>query len=142
MAPGNDSSGQAGGGGTALRLGFSYTGEDVRLDSWYGVDMPTPPSDPVEHGDEAGFWYELHGDGGTLYRRVMHSPIRAHAEVHAEPGSMVHQARDEVSGSFELVVPRLAGARTVALWNSPLDGYGQPARQIAEFELPMAGGVA
>ena len=138
----------AGRGPRALRLIFSYTGQDVRLVGRQRVEMTVPPSDPPA-GDEqglSGFWYELRDDAGqTLYRRVVSNPIPTSTEVLTDdPRRPV--AREEVAGDlqgvFVLLCPETEAARTVALFGSPPEApglrpaaIGMGARKIAEFDL-------
>ncbi|HWS53211.1 MAG TPA: hypothetical protein VN228_03760 [Pyrinomonadaceae bacterium] len=138
----------AGRGPRALRLIFSYAGQDVRLVGRQRVAMTVPPSDPsagAEQG-QSGFWFELRDDSGrTLYRKVMGNPIPTSTEVLTDdPARPV--AREEVAGDvqgvFVLLCPETEAARTVALFSSPPDVPGlrlaaaeMGARKIAEFDL-------
>src|SRR5262245_934678 len=67
----------------AMRLTFSYDGDDVKLISQQRTEMVVPASDPVTgFKKQKGFWAELKNDRDkTLYRRVMHNPTRNDAEV-------------------------------------------------------------
>lgn len=134
----------AGQGPRALRLIFSYSGQDVRLVGRQRVEMTAPPSDPLARQGErlSGFWYELRdADKATLYRRVVSNPIPSSAEVlTGDPRRPV--ARREVSGDiqgvFVLLCPEIEAARTVALFSSPTEASGlrlAAADQIAEFDL-------
>ena len=134
---------------TALRLTFSYNRERVTLDFIRTLEeMPTPESDPLEHDPEAGFWYELRdADNITLYRQVVHNPLRYDAEVYLEEGTIVRQVFDDYADTFDLLVPALATAARIALFSSPLnpETLGEAASEFATFSLatePTEGGVA
>ena len=130
----------------ALRLTFSYNRQGVTLGSIRTVEgMPTPESDPIEHDPEAGFWYELRdADNTTLYREVLHNPVRYDAEIYLEgEGTIVRQVFDNYADTFDLLVPALATATQIALFSSPLnpETLGEAATQLATFSLTN-GGVA
>ena len=131
---------------SALRLTFSYNREGVTLDSiWTLEGMPTPESDPIEHDPEAGFWYELRdADNTTLYRQVLHNPVRYDAEIYLEgEETIVRQVFDDYADTFDLLVPALATATQIALFSSPLnpETLGEAATELATFSLTK-GGVA
>ena len=131
---------------TALRLTFSYNREGVTLDFIRTLEeMPLPESDPLKHDPEAGFWYELRdADNTTLYRQVMHNPLRYDAEVYLEDEeTIVRQVFDDYADTFDLLVPALATATQIALFSSPLnpETLGEAAAELATFSLAK-GGVA
>ena len=128
----------------ALRLTFAYDGSDLWLESEVRLDMPAPVSDPLEHEAEAGFWSELRDSDNTpLYRQVIQNPIRYDAEVYSDESDppIQRQPLDNVSGSFDLVVPDLAEAQTIALFSSPPgpEALGEPATELGVFELHGTG---
>jgi hypothetical protein len=100
--------------------------------------MPLPPTDPIQHGPEAGFWYELRDARNvTRYRQVIHNPLRHEAEVYIEGAPIDRQTRQDRSDSFTLLVPSLEGVTTIALFSSPLNpaNFGAAAEEIARFSL-------
>lgn len=136
----------------AVRLTISYQGDRLELVSRQGVAMQAPPSDPVESfAQRAGFWVDLKDDQDqTLYRRVMHDPIRQDVEVFSPPGTgrTVHRTPvAEPKGVFSVVLPEIEAAQAVSLIGSPLrsaqrdlavelEGVGPgQAREIARFDL-------
>jgi hypothetical protein len=130
----------------ALRLTFSYNREGVTLDFIQTLEeMPTSESDPLKHEQEAGFWCELRdADNTTLYRQVMHNPLRYDAEVYLEDEeTIVRQVFNDYAGTFDLLVPKLATATQIALFSSPLnpETLGEAAAELATFGLAK-GGVA
>lgn len=130
---------------SALRLTFSYSSGGVVLDGVQGLDVPTQPSDPVEHGPESGFWVELlDANNGTLYRKVVENPIRFGEEVFSPEGEIVRQQVGTIAGSFDLLVPQFAELASVALWTSPLnpESFAEAASQFVVFPLENTGGVA
>jgi hypothetical protein len=123
----------------ALRLTFSYSGKGIHLDEIQPLEgMPSPPTDPIQHGPQAGFWYELRdAKNATLYRQVVHNPMRHEAEVYTEGAPIDRQAMEDHAGSFTLLAPSLEGVTTIALFSSPLDPatFAAAAEEIARFSL-------
>ncbi len=129
---------------SALRLTFSYNREGVTLDFIRTLEgMPTPESDPIEHDPEAGFWYELRdADNTTLYRQVLHNPLRYDGEIYSEDEeTIVRQVFDDYADTFDLLVPKLPTARQIALFSSPLnpETLGEAATELATFSLTEGG---
>lgn len=107
----------------AVRLTFTYTGDDVRLVGRQPVEMVVPPADPVSQEAELGSWVEVRsGQEATLYRRMMPDLFRHDTEVFSpDPQKSVSRAPlDDVAGSFSVVVPELDEADHVALLSSAL----------------------
>ena len=132
-----------------LRLTFSYEGSTVRLISSQSIEMKPPPAElePVKKG-QTGFWYELvDAHGRQLYQRVVHNPIRVEDEIFSsEPNApILKQKIEDPRGTFELLIPDVAGAHSVVLFSSPLEPAesGRPAAELARFQLtdkPRHGG--
>jgi hypothetical protein len=132
----------------AVRLTIAYSGDQMELVSQQSVAMKAPPSDPVEPMAElAGFWVDLKDEQDqTLYRRVMHDPIRRDVEVFSPgPQQTVERAPvAEPQGVFSVVLPEMEAAQAVSLIGSPPPQPAgmslgaeepQPAREIARFDL-------
>ena len=106
----------------AMRLTFSYDGDDVKLVSKQTVDMVVPPSDPVKgFARQKGFWAELKGaEDRTLYRQVMHNPTRNDAEVFSDdPEQSISRApAPKRKGVFVVVVPETDKGEAVSLVRS------------------------
>lgn len=129
---------------SALRLTFSYNREGVTLDSIRTLEeMATPESDPIEHDQEAGFWYELRdADNTTLYRQVLQNPVRYDAEIYLEDEqTIVRQVFDDYADTFDVLVPALATATQITLFSSPLnpETLGEAATELATFNLTERG---
>ena len=128
----------------AVRLIFEYEGDRISLVSTQTVEMIVPPSDPYPvMKQESGFWYELKdGDDKTLYRRVVHNPIRRTVELRSDDPDRPF-TRQEVKiplGTFVLLVPDLREARNVALLSSPPGReMVESAQEIARFKLKKGG---
>jgi hypothetical protein len=124
---------------SALRLTFSYSPKGIHLDEIQPLEgMPLPPTDPIQHGPEAGFWYELRdARNATLYRQVVDNPMRHEAEVYTEGAPIDRLTKEDHAGSFTLLVPSLEGVTTIVLLSSPLDSatFGAAAKEIARFSL-------
>ena len=128
----------------ALRLTFLYDGPCVLGESERRLERPAPPSDSLDYEEEAGFWSELRDENNTrLYRQVIQNPIRNDVEVFSDDpdATLQRQRLDVFGGSFDLIVPDLPEARTIALYSSPLDveDGGSAATQLAVFELHTTG---
>ena len=133
----------------AMRLTFSYEGDDVKLISQKRAEMMVPPSDPVKGFDkQKGFWAELKNERDkTLYRQVMHNPTRNDAEVFPEtPGqSISREPAPERKGVFVVVVPDTGKGEEVTLSRSSPEEQGptsglralasKPATEIMRFKL-------
>jgi hypothetical protein len=111
-------------------------GSTSLIDSWT-VDMTAPSSDAlVGYEGQSGFWLEVRGDAGTLYRRVIDNPMQPTVEAPGEDGQMIRRSTDRQTGSFQLTVPQVPGATVLALVGSPADPTaGEPARDLATFEV-------
>lgn len=126
---------------SALRLVFSYEGENVKMISKQRVDMKPPPSDPLTPAKgAAGFWYELTDkEGRTLYRRIKQNPIEYAVEVRSDDPHrpLRWEKGKEVKGEFILVVPVIATAEVLTLFSSPLSAGKEsvPAKELARFLL-------
>ena len=127
----------------ALRLTFSYSPKGIQLEEIQELEgMPSPPTDPIQHDPETGFWYELRdASNDILYRHVIENPMRDHAEVYSEGMPIERQTVKDHAGSFALLVPSLEGATTIVLFSSPLDAatVSVPAEEIARFSLAGQG---
>lgn len=110
----------------AMRLTFSYQGDQVKLVSQQPVEMTVPPSDPLKGYEEhKGFWAELKSDQDkTLYRRVLHNPTRNDAEVFSDDPeqSISREPAPKRKGVFVVVVPDTEKGHEVTLSRST----GQP----------------
>ena len=137
----------------AVRLTFTYEGDEVRLVSRQPVEMIAPPTDRLAgYEGEQGFWIEVRsGQDETLHRRVMQNPLRRDVEVFSpDPEqSVVRVPVEKPTGSFSVVVPDLDEADHVALLSSgapsavgrdvPLEVAARaptgPATEFAQFSL-------
>jgi hypothetical protein len=138
----------------AVRLTFTYEGDEVRLVSRQPVDMIAPPTDKLSgYEDEQGSWIEVRNDREqTLHRLVMEDPLRRDVEVFSpDPERSVYRAPvQEPSGIFVVVVPELDDADHVSLMSSAAPraaaarevspeaaarAQGGPATEFARFSL-------
>jgi hypothetical protein len=133
----------------AMRLTFSYDGDDVKLISQQRTEMMVPPSDPLQgYRKHKGFWAELKNERDkTLYRHVMHNPTRNDAEVFPEtPGqSISREPAPKRKGVFVVVVPDIEKGEEVTLSRSSPEAEGpasgllslasKPATEIMRFKL-------
>ena len=110
----------------AMRLTFSYQGDQVKLVSQQPVEMTVPPSDPLKGYEEhKGFWAEVkNAQDKTLFRRVLHNPTRNDAEVFSDdPEQSISRApAPKRKGVFVVVVPHTEKGHEVTLSRST----GQP----------------
>ncbi|HEV2855051.1 MAG TPA: hypothetical protein VHC97_19820 [Thermoanaerobaculia bacterium] len=143
----------------AVRLTIAYNGDQMELVSQHRVAMKVPPSDPVESAASAadiagetagptGFWVDLKDEQDqTLYRRVMHDPLRRDVEVFSPPGlprTIERAPVAEPRGVFSVVLPEIEAAQAVSLVGPPPRAMGaaelaaegpEPSREIARFDL-------
>lgn len=133
----------------AIRLTFSYNGDDVKLVSQQRIEMIVPPSDDVKgYGKHKGFWAELRsGSDKTLYRHVMHNPTKNDAEIFPESPSegICREPAPKRRGVFVVVVPDIDKAEEVILCRSapatkgPTRGIralaSKPAKEILRLKL-------
>jgi hypothetical protein len=131
----------------AIRLTFAYDGDKVQLVSQQPIEMVVPPSAPVTgFAAQKGFWAELKdANNKTLYRQVMHNPIRGDVEVFSDDPakSVARQPVPGRKGVFVVLVPDTEHGREVALSSSPgvqpgpmaMTGANQAASEIARIKL-------
>lgn len=133
----------------AMRLTFSYDGDDVKLLSQQRTEMIVPSSDSVTgYGKYKGFWAELRsGSDKTLYRTVMHNPTKNDAEVFPESpgGEISREPAPKRKGVFVVVVPDTDKGEEVILCRSapatkgPTKGIralaSKPAEEILRLKL-------
>ena len=140
----------------AVRLTFSYQGDQVKLVSQQKVEMTVPPSDPVKgYEQQKGFWAEVKSDQDkTLFRRVLHNPTRNDAEVFTDDPeqSIARAPAPKRKGVFTVVVPATDKGQDVTLSRStgkpdlepgvtrrgmtaPRSLATGPATEIARFKL-------
>lgn len=127
----------------AVRLTFSYQGDQVKLVSQEPVEMTVPPSDPLKGYEEhKGFWAELKSDQDkTLYRRILHNPIRNDAEVFSDDPeqSISREPAPKRKGVFVVVVPHTEKGNEVTLSRSTglpdIEAEGAPKEMAAMRSL-------
>src|SRR5215208_522428 len=93
--------------GAAVRLIFTYEGDDIRLLSRKRVEMMLPPANvPDADEEQAGFWAEVRRDDGhVLLRKALHDPIRRDAEVFSDDPdrSITRTQLERPEGAFTVV---------------------------------------
>jgi|GEM_PF-1062302 hypothetical protein len=133
----------------AMRLTFSYDGDNVKLISQQRTEMIVPPSDPVKgYRKQKGFWAELKSEQDkTLYRQVMHNPTRNDIEVFPETPDegISREPAPKRKGIFVVLVPDTEKAEEVTLFRSVPETQGpasglfslasKPATEIMRFKL-------
>lgn len=123
------------------RLTFEYDGDQIRLVSEQQVTMIIPPSHPVDQLEkEAGFSVVLRDERGqAVYRRVTQSPVVHDVEVFDnDPNrSIRRESNPHPKGTFVVLVPAIANARTVEFFGNPLrpKGHLDTPRSLANFKL-------
>jgi hypothetical protein len=125
----------------AIRLIFEYDGDEVRLISRQHVDMPVPPTDALERYEgQQGSWAEVRdADDTTLYRQILHDPIRRDAEVFSDgpEQSIARVPVERPTGVFFVLVPDFPEADHVALMNSPPARPGLRATANESLRVPL-----
>lgn len=134
----------------AMRLTFSYDGDNVKLLSQQHIEMIVPPSDAMKgYGTkQKGFWAELRSAADkTLYRTVMHNPTKNDAEVFPESPSenICREPAPKRRGVFVVVVPDVDKGEEVILCQSAPATKGltkgiralasKPAEEILRLKL-------
>ena len=127
----------------AVRLTFSYQGDQVKLVSQEPVEMTVPPSDPLKgYEEQKGFWAELKSDQDkTLFRRVLHNPTRNDAEVFSDDPeqSISREPAPKRKGVFVVVVPHTEKGNEVTLSRSTgqpdIEAEGAPKEMAAMRSL-------
>jgi hypothetical protein len=102
----------------AVRLVFSYAGDEVSLLDRTELETVTAPTEPAPAAREVGHWVEVRDEGGeTLYRRTLHDPIPADVEVFSDEGpeSISRQPVERPTGAFTVLVPLPERADHVAV---------------------------
>lgn len=146
---------------TALRLTLALVDGQIQRLAQEPIDATPLPSHPLgdEDRNQSGFWLELQdGANQPIYRRVMHDPFGADAEVFpARPGEpFKRQPAANLAREFSVIVPALEAAKHLVLLSSaapprpqaalnlaaPLDtgaaairARTMPAREVARFPL-------
>lgn len=127
--------------GPVSRLTFEYDGDQIRLVSEQQVTMIIPPSHPVERlQNESGFSVVLRDERGqAVYRRVMQNPIVYDVEVfdNDPKRSIRRESNPHPKGTFVVLVPAIANARTVEFFGNPLrpKGHFETPRKLVDFKL-------
>jgi hypothetical protein len=130
----------------AVRLIFEYEDDTVRLVSAQHVEMIVPSSDPVEDYVGQGCWVALHdAQNRTLFRRVVPQALRNDVEGPSDlPGHrMMRRPLERPAGTFVVVVPELAEAENVTVWNNPQPAdrarFARAEGELARFPMPKRG---
>lgn len=115
----------------SLRLVFDYDRDTVRLVATQRVEMTAPaPQRLVARPDERGFWVEVRDDREQpLYRRTMRDPVVRDLETIAADGDRLTRISYHQPGRFSIVVPEVAGMKSVLLVNAA------PGAEAAENTL-------
>jgi hypothetical protein len=133
----------------AMRLTFSYDGNEVKLLSQKRTEMIVPSTDSLKgYGTHKGFWAELRSARDkTLYRTVMHNPTKNDAEVFpGTPNEGISRVpAPDRKGVFVVVVPDTDEGEEVILCRSkpatkgPTKGVralaSKPAEEILRLKL-------
>jgi hypothetical protein len=129
----------------AVRLVFTYEGNDVRLVSQQPLEMIVPPTDTLSgYEGQQGFWVEVRtARDEVLHRQIMDDPLRQDVEVFSpDPAQSIFRVPVErPSGIIMVLVPDIDEADHVALISSAgpgtdLDRAARgPATELARFSL-------
>jgi len=123
---------------------FRFDGTQVQLASRTAVDMipPAAVGEMPRAGTHAGAWIELRDRRGRpIFFQRLQDPFRTIAEHHSPDGKIEVFVRPPESGQFEVIVPALPDAATVAVISSPVGDARstEPAREVARFDLRRYG---
>ena len=130
----------------AVRLIFEYEDDNVRLVSAQHVEMTVPASDPLQEYDRQGCWVALHdAQNRTLFRRVLPQAMSNDVEGPSDlPGHpLVRRPVDRPAGMFVVLVPELAEAEEVTVWNNPHPQerarFARAGGELVRFPMPKRG---
>lgn len=127
----------------SIRLQFQFDGESLRLISQTRIRKIAPAS-PVPRpkvGQQRGFWVEIQtADKRTVFHRILHNPLRTHVEVHSPDRKPRIVTGPPMPGIFEVLVPDIPNAVTVAVFGMPLDaerarGAKECSEELGRFDL-------
>ena len=123
----------------ATRLTFSYKGDKIKLLTTQTLRMKPLISPNLKNKKAiSGFWYELRDiKGRTLFKHIEYNPIQYEVEVRSDDANRPF-TRIKVknpSGIFTLLIPYFREATEVALFSSPPETMGEPAREIGRFPM-------
>jgi len=129
----------------ALRVVFTHTGDDVRMEAAVEVAVRVPPSlDVGERARRAPFYFELQDQRGrVLYRRAGNHPASSVLEVPTGDPSrpFTHAtANRPPSGAFSVLVPARADGVFLELFATPSGRLEGRAGSIGRFDLREAAG--
>ena len=125
---------------STLQITFAYDGERVRLariERLQGIAPGSPPPAP-KVGENSGSWVELRdAQDRLLFYRVLHNPVRYMVEEHLPDGRIRAVPGPAEAGTFDVLLPDIPEAASVALFSSPFDmeRSGEPAEEIGRFPL-------
>jgi len=130
----------------ALRVTFAYDAKTIRLTRVRPVRMRVPaPAVAAPADGSVGYWLAVENEAGAVIHHVpVHQPIREDYEVFPGPqdGKPSRVPAAEVrptssEGTFEVLVPDLAGAARLVL-HGPPRGEAAPRRTRPERAVRLA----
>lgn len=128
----------------AIRLTFSYEGNDIKLISKQNIEkVLQPPSlQPHIQQGQTGSWYELSDENQrVLHRQIIDNPIKVDAEVFSDTTDSISRVKlSEIRGTFSIVVPNIPESKNFDLFGSPvisegIKGLQKPATKIFHLDL-------
>jgi hypothetical protein len=131
----------------AIRLTFSYKGNDVKLVSKNKVEKILPPSNPsLNSKNLVGLWYEISNDKqNVLYQKNLSDLIQTDVEVFSNDAkeSIRRQKLSRMEGTFSILVPDLPDAQNFSLFSSPSENEAissqKSSKQIFQMKLNEEG---
>lgn len=127
----------------AIRLTFSYEGNDIKLISKQNIEKVLQPPSLQSHiqQGQTGSWYELSDENQRLlHRQIIDNPIKVDAEVFSDTESISRVKLSEIRGTFSIVVPNIPESKNFDLFSSPvisegIRGLQKPATKIFHLDL-------
>jgi hypothetical protein len=128
----------------AIRLTFSYEGNNIKLISRQNIEKVLRPSTQFHiQENQTGSWYELTNDQQhVLFRQIIDNPIKVDAEVFSDnkTESISRHMLSDIRGTFSIVVPDIPEGKNFDLFNSPvisegIRGLQKPATKILHLDL-------
>lgn len=118
----------------ALRLDFSCQDGKVRLEKTHSIEAAALPSQFNRSPDAEGYYIEVDGADGALYRRWLDLPVSGDIEVvTGNPGSpFTRVANPKANTVFSILIPDFEAARDVRLVHCHRSKKGASAKKAED----------
>lgn len=128
----------------SFRLTFHFTKDSVELVSQERLHMIAPPSVgvPPVAGTHSGTWFELRdARDGRLATGNVHDPFRTGFDHHFPDGHIERVSCEITEGQFDVLLPAVPGATSVALVSSEFPSAGTDGHSVEVACFPFDQGA-